>query len=249
MNARSDSDEFLGATAPALLVERARRRPLEVAFRSKHLGIYRERTWADVCDLVARCAHGFLSLGLAAGHRVAIVAEPCEEWFVCDLAAQAVGAVSCGLFPTAADDELEGQLRDADAGVLVLGGLELLERVLPLLPKLGRSPPVICVASGASGNFLSYEQLLARGADALATGGQTGEQAVERLAAPLDPAAPAVLQFTAGSTGRFRPALISHRGQLAASRELVRRYHGSAGPGTAPSRIFLRRTSSAARAS
>ena len=36
-------------TAPALLLERARNNPDDVAFRSKALGIYRERTWARIC--------------------------------------------------------------------------------------------------------------------------------------------------------------------------------------------------------
>ncbi|MBI5440373.1 MAG: AMP-binding protein [Deltaproteobacteria bacterium] len=213
-----------GRTAPSLVVERARRHPTAVAFRSKHLGLYRERTWTDACELVARCALGFLSLGVSEGDRVAILADPCEEWLVCDLAAQAAGAVSCGIYPTASEEELVGALRETGATVLVVQGLELLERIRPLLPRLPRPAAVVAFASGAEEGALSYAQLLARGAESLTARGETGAAALERLAAALDPAAPAVMQFTAGSTGPCRSALLSHGGQLAAGRELVRHY-------------------------
>ena len=42
-----DRDALRGKTAPLLLCERARAEPDTVAFRSKELGLYRERTWRD----------------------------------------------------------------------------------------------------------------------------------------------------------------------------------------------------------
>src|SRR5262245_49772651 len=87
-------------TAPLLLLERARTMPDVVAFRSKHRGLYRERTWRDYAGLVARCALGLRALGLERGGRVAIMGDPCEEWMIADLAAQTVGAVSYGIYPT-----------------------------------------------------------------------------------------------------------------------------------------------------
>src|SRR6266568_9113367 len=86
-------DELRGKTAPLLLCERARATPDMVAFRSKHLGLYRERRWRDYAALVARCAQAFSNLGVMAGDRVAIMGDPCEEWLICDLAAQSLGAI------------------------------------------------------------------------------------------------------------------------------------------------------------
>ena len=51
-----DRQELRRTTAPALLCERARAAPDRVAFRSKHLGIYRERTFCDYALLVSRAA-------------------------------------------------------------------------------------------------------------------------------------------------------------------------------------------------
>ena len=91
-------DELRRMTAPGLLVERARQSPNDVAFRAKRLGIYRERTWRDYAEMVARTAKAW-RWGLRTGDRVAIMADVCEEWLVCDQAAQSLGAIVYGIYP------------------------------------------------------------------------------------------------------------------------------------------------------
>ena len=86
-------DALRRKSAPLLLCERARRAPDSIAFRSKHLGLYRERSWHSYAALVARAARAFADLGLCCGDRVAIMGDACEEWTVCDLAAQSLGAI------------------------------------------------------------------------------------------------------------------------------------------------------------
>ena len=75
-------------TAPQLLCERARATPDALAFRSKHLGIYRERSWRTYAALIAHAARAFQDLGLGRGERAAIMADAFEQWMICDLAAQ-----------------------------------------------------------------------------------------------------------------------------------------------------------------
>ena len=87
------ADSLRRTTAPTLLCALARDCPDRVAFRSKHRGIYRERTWRDYALLVARTAKAFAELGLQPGERIAIMGESCEEWVICDLAAQSLGAI------------------------------------------------------------------------------------------------------------------------------------------------------------
>ena len=62
-----DRDRLRRTTALHLLCERARSTPDSVAFRSKHLGIYRERTWSDYARLVAHHAHALKSMSLNMG--------------------------------------------------------------------------------------------------------------------------------------------------------------------------------------
>jgi len=84
--------ELRRRTIPGQLALRARETPQTVAYRAKIRGVYRERTWADLRDLVARCAFGLRQLGLARGDRVAIMGDCCEGWTIADLAAQSLGA-------------------------------------------------------------------------------------------------------------------------------------------------------------
>ena len=58
-----DRDRLRRITALHLLCERARSTPDSVAFRSKHLGIYRERTWCAYARHVAHYAHALKSIG------------------------------------------------------------------------------------------------------------------------------------------------------------------------------------------
>ena len=101
-----DREALRRKSAPLLLCERARALPDAVAFRCKHLGLYRERNWRDYAALVARTARAFAELGLARGERVAIMGDACEEWLICDLAAQSLGAIVYGIYPTASAAEV-----------------------------------------------------------------------------------------------------------------------------------------------
>src|SRR5437660_186052 len=119
MNVQLDRAALQRKSAPLLLCERARSTPGAVAFRSKRLGLYHERSWSEYAAQVARAARAFLDLGVACGERVAIMADACEEWLICDLAAQSIGAIVYGIYPTASVAEPECQLRDGPAGMCV----------------------------------------------------------------------------------------------------------------------------------
>src|SRR6476619_408994 len=111
MTATVDRDRLRRTTAPHLLCERARTMPDSVAFRSKHLGIYRERRWHDYALLVAQYAHALQHLGLKRGERAASMGDVCEEVLLCDLAVQALGAIAYGIYPTASAAEVDYQMR------------------------------------------------------------------------------------------------------------------------------------------
>src|SRR3954468_14311381 len=114
-----DRERLRRATAPHLLCERARKRPDSVAFRAKHFGIYRERRWRDYAALVAHAARAMQAMGIISGERVAIMGDVCEEWMICDVAAQSLGAIVYGIYPAAAAAEVEYQMRDGGACVFI----------------------------------------------------------------------------------------------------------------------------------
>jgi long-chain acyl-CoA synthetase len=213
-------------TAPQLLAERARADPDGVALRAKHLGLYRERTWRDYAGLVSRCATALQGHGVRAGDRVAIMGDACEEWLVCDLGAQAAGAITYGIYPTASATELEYQMRDGGAKVFIAEDQEYVDKILPLAARLPQLERIVVIDASAmfgydDARLLPYEDLLAKGSD----------DALDRLCKDLVPRQPAFIVYTSGTTGNPKGALISHGVHLAACHNLIEHYPALAAPG------------------
>jgi long-chain acyl-CoA synthetase len=209
-------------TAPALLVERARQRPEAIAFRAKRRGLYQETSWRQYALAVARTARGLLGLGLRRGDRIAIMADPCQEWLLCDLAAQALGAIVYGIYPTASAAELEFQMRDGGAVLFVAEDQEYVDKILPALARLPQLKRVILIDETAlfaiaHAKLITFQQVSAAGAGAdLAW--------LEAQIAGLAPEQPAFIVYTSGTTGNPKGALIAHGKHLAATRSLAAHY-------------------------
>ena len=77
-----------------------------------------------------------IALGVQPGDRVAIVGDPSPEWLLADFAAQCIGAISYGLYPTSSRDEAEFVLRHGGASVLIAEDQEHVDKVLPMLDRL-----------------------------------------------------------------------------------------------------------------
>ena len=110
--------------------------PRDVAYRAKHLGLYRERTWRDYAAAVGRCARALQTLGLPKGDRVAIMGDACEEWVICDMAAQAVGAIVYGVYPTASVSEVEFLMKDGGATIFIAEDQEYVDKILQIADRL-----------------------------------------------------------------------------------------------------------------
>ena len=216
-----DLQALRSTSAPALLARRARSEPGAIAYRAKHLGLYRERSWAECARLVAKVAHGFRTL-LEPGERVAIMGDACEEWLLADLGAQAAGAIVYGIYPTASAAELEYQMRDGGASIFVAEDQEYVDRLRPLMARLPQLRQVIVIDRSA---LFAYEPPLPMTFDELLeAGGARGLVDLETLAQEIDPASDAFIVYTSGTSGHPKGAIVSHGKHLAATWNLVDHY-------------------------
>src|SRR2546426_1014862 len=67
------------------------------------------------------------------GDAVAIMGNPCPEWTIADLAAQALGALTYGIYPTSAPGEVRYLLQHGGATVIVVEDQEHLDKTLAVL--------------------------------------------------------------------------------------------------------------------
>ena len=217
-----DREALRRTTAPQLLCARARRTPRAVAFRSKHLGLYRERRWADYAALVAHAARALAKLELAAGERVAIMGDACEEWMICDLAAQSLGAIVYGIYPTASASEVEHQMRDGGAVLFIAENQEYVDKILSLADRLPDLRHILVI--DASAMFAYRHPQLVRYDALLASVPKPGLAWLEERATRLRPSDPAFIVYTSGTTGAPKGALVAHGKHLAAAANVIGHY-------------------------
>ena len=217
-----DRDRLRRTTALHLLCERARSTPDSVAFRSKHLGIYRERTWSDYARLVAHHAHALKSIGLERGDRAAIMGDVCEEWLLCDLAVQSLGAIGYGIYPTASPAEVEYQMRDGGASVFIAEDQEYVDKILPIADRLPDLKAIVVIDDSAMFGYTHPK--LRRLRDLLDDIERPQLGWLEERIAGLSPDDPAFIVYTSGTTGHPKGALVTHGKHLAATDTVIAQY-------------------------
>jgi fatty-acyl-CoA synthase len=165
-------------------------------------------TYGDLRERVNLAALGLLDLALRPGERIGICAPNIAEWAVIQYAAAKTGLIVVGINPTLAINELVYVINRVECAALVIAASPLAMR---FLAESYRSAPsdvptlrlIIGIGKMDAPGIIDFDELLIQGA----------RQNVARLSAVIeriDPGAPAIIQFTSGTTAPAKPAALSH---------------------------------------
>jgi long-chain acyl-CoA synthetase len=201
-----------GKSVPQLFLERAAARPDQVALRYKDFGLYQEKTWRQYRDDVEAFALGLISLGIEPGDRIAIMGDPCYEYFVADMAGLCVGAVTYGIYTTCSSAEVRHQLENAGAKLFIAENQEYVDKVLDL-ENLSCDLRKIIVGDMRA-MFLYRDDRIMSFAGVQEIGKKIAKEKpglFEKSAAMVKPDDVAVFVYTSGTTGAPKAAMITHR--------------------------------------
>ncbi|KAL4786318.1 hypothetical protein BJX76DRAFT_365965 [Aspergillus varians] len=177
-------------------------------------------TYADLNDEADRVARGMLAMGIKKGDRVGIMAGNCEQYVSVFFAAARVGAILVVLNNTYTPSELYYALSHTDCKVLFMTPRinrhsleEVLEKLGPHPKQTGSSSALeeIVIMRGEYKNFTTYAQVVERGLP-------LSSNALPEREAELQPEDVCNLQFTSGSTGNPKAAMLTHHNLVNNSR-------------------------------
>jgi fatty-acyl-CoA synthase len=146
-------------------------------------GSIRTWTFAELDD-AAHCAAGYLIDRFAAGQRIGIWARNCPEWVILQLGIALAGLVLVPLNPASTDSEAELIIRDADVYAVFHD----------------RDPVDLATGRADEPQWIELSH-----AAAVWTTGPGGRRSVDTLDI-------AQVQYTSGTTGRPKGALLTHAG-------------------------------------
>jgi long-chain acyl-CoA synthetase len=183
---------------------------------------------SEIVEAIGHAAAGLLSTGLAAGDRLAIVAESRPEWLLTDLAAQSIGVVTVPIYPTLAAPQVRYILADCGARLAVVSDrvqaakVQEVRHLLPALELIVIMDPGPALAGAANpqtgdlglgASVIAFRSLVARGRDRLAADATVTAILEARRAAVTDEGLATII-YTSGTTGDPKGVMLTHRNIL-----------------------------------
>ena len=181
-------------------------------------------TWGEFDAAVDRIGRALLALGFVPGDHFGVWATNVPAWVLLQFATARIGVVLVNINPAYRAGELQYALRQSDVRGLALvdafktsNYFEMLSESCPELAGAAPGellseafPKLKCVVSlrgDAPPGMLSWEEFLDRS-------DEVPQQRLDEVAAGLSPHDPINMQYTSGTTGRPKGAMLSHRNIL-----------------------------------
>ncbi len=181
-------------------------------------------SYAEFDRTVSDAARALMACGIAKGDHVAIWSTNRPEWVITQFAAARIGAVLVNINPAYRAAELDYVLRQSDTKLLVtidrFKSSDYVAMIAEVCPELAGSVPgalasasfprlrgVAYLGDAPPPGMLAWRELLERGRS-------LGDAELEARAGALAPGEPINMQYTSGTTGFPKGAMLTHRNLL-----------------------------------
>jgi long-chain acyl-CoA synthetase len=197
-------------TFPKLLARNAREFGAKPALREKEFGIWQALSWQQYHDKVRDFSLGLVSLGFARGDKVAIIGNNRPEWVCAELAAQAAGGASVGIYQDSNLNEVAFVIDHCDAKFVVAEDQEQVDKILDMIDKLPKLRNVIYTEPRG---MRKYDHPSLMSFAAVEEKGRALNQAEperwEQNIAAGKGSDPAIISYTSGTTGLPKGAVLT----------------------------------------
>ncbi|HFD12969.1 MAG TPA: long-chain fatty acid--CoA ligase [Crenotrichaceae bacterium] len=202
--ARIDND--ISLTLPGLFRERVKRNPDVVAYRQYEPAgkFWRDYTWQQTADEIARWQYALDQSNLKTGERVAIMLHNCREWVIFEQAALGLGLVVVPLFHHDSAENAAYILNHANVRVLLIKGNETWTELVTEASQLSQILTIISLDPVSAMN----DSRLVCLADWL----PEGKHELQHIDG--HPEGLATIVYTSGTTGKPKGVMLSHQNIL-----------------------------------
>lgn len=199
-------------TFPRRLLHNAGRFGDRAAFREKEFGIWREITWRQYLEHARACAHGLYAHGLRRNDIIALIGDNRPELYYLAMAAQAIGAISCGMYQDSLAEQLAQLIDFGGARFVFCENQEQADKIIEMEDRLPTVERVIVEDWRGMWRYrhpklLGYSDLEAMGREAASRNSGWLEEMISEGSGDDV----AILCQTSGTTAMPKLAMLSHR--------------------------------------
>ena len=196
---------------------------LKIAMRQKDMGIWRSYTWQQSYDQVRLLSMGLIKLDIQRGDKVCIIGDNDPQYYWAQLAIQACGCATVGIFTDSTPGEIQYVVDHSDARFVFAKDQEQCDKMLEIKDDI---PKVVRVIYWEDKGLWNYEESwLISFNEVQALGRILGTEQPDLFKQSVNQGQGqdvAIFCYTSGTTGLPKGAMITHNNLLAGSEGAIK---------------------------